>query len=188
MSADRCPNCQAPLTEREVRERWCNECGTSLPELITTTPSALPVTGDEGDRPRPYDWAERDLSLGPTPDQDAARKQASSILFLIAALQFVCGGILVFALSEEGARGPADSAFLAILLAEWLAVMLAFVGLGWWARYQPLPPVVLGLIIYLVLWLVGAVFEPGTAGQGIILRIAVIVGLVRAIRVAAKAR
>src|SRR5262245_40840319 len=175
MSADRCPNCQAPLTEREVRERWCNECGTSLPELVTTTPNVLPAAGAEDDRPRRYDWGERDLSLGPTPEQAAARKQASTILFLIAALQFVCGGIIVFALSEKGPRGEVEAEALAGLIVEWVGITLLFAGLGWWALYQPLPPVVIGLVVYVLLWLVSAALDPATASRGFILRIAVIV-------------
>src|SRR5262245_11424998 len=188
MSADRCPNCQAPLTEREVRERWCNECGTSLPELVTTTPNALPAAGAEDDRPRRYDWGERDLSLGPTPEQGAARKQAATILFLVAALQFVCGGIVVFALSEKGPRGEVDPEALAGLIVEWVMITLLCADLGLWALYQPLPPVVIGLVVYVLLWILGAVLDPAAAGRGFILKIAVIVGLVRAIQAAAKAR
>jgi hypothetical protein len=96
--------------------------------------------------------------------------------------------VIVFALTEKGPRGEVAPEVLAGLVVEWLGITVLFAGLGWWARYQPLPPVLIGLGVYVLLWLVATALDPSTAGQGIILKIAVVVGLVRAAQAAAKAR
>src|SRR4051794_25803036 len=81
------------------------------------------------------------------PTMAEARKEASGILFAIAILQLICGGLLI-ALAPQIMGAPIPDDELPLFVAEWFGIAVAFGLLGVWARVTPLPPVVVGLFLY----------------------------------------
>jgi predicted RNA-binding Zn-ribbon protein involved in translation (DUF1610 family) len=124
---------------------------------------------------------------GRTRQQEEAFKkavnQASGILFGIAFLQVVCGAIALVALDKM--MPGVDAAGLLVTL---VVVAVTYTGLGIWARFQPFPAAIVGLVIYVCLLLLDFVAAPQMAWRGIILKIAFIAGLIQAISTASKAR
>jgi hypothetical protein len=115
------------------------------------------------------------------PTMAEARKEASGILFAIAILQLICGGILI-ALAPQIMGAPIPDDDMVFFIAEWFGIAVVFALLGLWARVLPLPPVIIGLILYVSLAVAAAVVNPETIKNGIIVKIVIILGLIRAIR------
>jgi hypothetical protein len=98
------------------------------------------------ERPRKKKRKKRQRPGEVSPALRYARKRAASILFLIAVVNLVCGGIAVAAGSVANMIGPnVDMTTLVIGVA---AFVLCFVGLGTWACFRPFFPALFGLIIY----------------------------------------
>jgi hypothetical protein len=66
---------------------------------------------------------------------------------------------------------------MALAILECVGIAAVFAGLGWWALYQPLPAVVVGLILYVTLTLAGFVANPELALRGVGVKVFIIVGL-----------
>ncbi len=121
------------------------------------------------------------------PTMADARKQASSVLFAIAILQLICGGILIIAAPQiVGAPIPEEE--LPLVLAEWFGIAIVFGLLGVWALATPLPPVIIGLLLYVGMMIATTVANPESIKNGIIVKIAIIVGLILAIKTCLNAK
>ena len=149
-----CPRCRR-LTEKLETYGNCEHCGHSA--MVS---SGVPVRPGE---PLPKSW-------------DTVRRRAAWLLFAIAALQLVCGGVLVMLASSPGRGLPED--VKGLMVAEWLGVTTAFAALGWLALYQPLPAASIGLGLYLILALATLVSNPRAALVGLPLRAAICAGLI----------
>jgi len=115
------------------------------------------------------------------PTMADARKQASSVLFAIAAIQFVCyGAVIVVVPLAVGVPIPVPDDQL--LMAEWLGVAVVFGLLGIWARQTPLPPVAIGLLVYLGLLAATTIANPESIMQGFIVKVVIVVALILAIK------
>jgi hypothetical protein len=75
----------------------------------------------------------------------SALNTASGGLFAVAGLQLICGSIVLVAAPQL--RGMANEAILIIGVIVF-GTAIVFAGLGVWARYQPLPPAIIGLVLY----------------------------------------
>jgi hypothetical protein len=106
-------------------------------------------------------------------------------LFGIAVLQFVCGLATVgIPANEPGAMGEMPHYLIVFTVVEVVGYAVMFAGLGFWALYQPLPPLIIGLALYIVLSLVtiAANLEPGGQGTaGIWIRVVIVIGLIKAL-------
>jgi hypothetical protein len=110
-------------------------------------------------------------------------KEAAIILFAIAALQFVCGTLLLsFLQARSGGEVPTEVMLLAIL--EIVGIAVVFVGLGFWALYQPLLPAAIGLGLYVVLSLVTIATMPQFSGAGLAIRLFIVICLIRVVHTA----
>ena len=121
-------------------------------------------------------------------DSEEARKalnQTSRVLFGVAALQCVCGVIGVFAL-QNVLGVNLEPLQLVIAIGVVVAIGVAFIGLGVWSRYQPLPPAIIGLILYLVVFISDIAMAPDVVSKGVWVRIIIVVLLVRGIAAANK--
>jgi hypothetical protein len=120
-----------------------------------------------------------------------ARKECAGALFTMAGLYLLCG----FAI---GAAGEAIVAMVpwmepgkvAFHVAAYVFMSILFAGLGWWALYQPLPPTIIGLLIYTLdtILFVLALLAMGQMNFGILVRVGIIMAFVRAVTAAANAR
>jgi hypothetical protein len=115
-----------------------------------------------------------------------ARKQVASTLFSLAGLQFVCGLGAVALVPNQLAGGPVPGAVVPVLAGVIVAIALGFAALGYWARSQPLPAAVVGLVLYGVLFVGDLLANPQMVMQGLVVKILIIMALVKSVSVAAR--
>jgi hypothetical protein len=184
MAMVRCPNCDAENAP-DATSGVCAICGHRLDAApragITEYPGApSPVPGYPGrpSLPRPLgDEPGEPRDPEAEDERRVAILRASGGLFAVALVQFLCG---CWGLAMVGslAQGPAVMAALVVLV----GLTAVYVGLGFWARYQPLPPAVLGLVIYVLLNLAFCLMDPDTGLRGIIVKGILVVVLFQGVR------
>lgn len=181
-----CPHCQA---ENEAGSTFCAACGKAMPAVMATGPRVVSAA------------ATPTTSAGMKLHTDELHKQAKSAsgaLLAVAIIQTVFGGIMVAALSASRAGARMDTT---ILYATVFGVAVIFWALYVWSRWAPLPAAIVGLVVYISLWLldiIGAIVamqNPSTPGavvaspfSGIILRIIIIAVLVKAVKAGVRHR
>jgi hypothetical protein len=172
MAMVRCPNCDAendPVATSGV----CGICGHRLdaapPAGITddpATPSRLPTYPGrpilpglyQDHRGEPRDPAAED-------DRRAAILRASGGLFAVALVQLICG---CFGLAAVPAAVEAPMMLGVVVVVG--GIIGVYVALGIWARFQPLPAAVLGLMIYVLLNLAVCLIDPRAGLSGIVVK------------------
>jgi hypothetical protein len=123
-----------------------------------------------------------------TEAQRRARREASGVLFGIAALNFICGMVAISAFPEMfvGPNARPEQIQLALVV-DVVGVALVFAALGVWALYRPLVPSVLGLCIYVGLQVLAFVSNPEMVSKGLIVKVMFIAALIKAIGAAVRA-
>jgi hypothetical protein len=158
----------------------CSDCGREHPPGSAVRPPdafSVPVPTATG-RVQPV-----------TEEEERARRQASSALFTAAALNLLCQGVSVAFLAlaiQQGQPLPNEAVVFAVVF------LLGFTGLfallGWWARYEPLAPSLLGLVLYTVFVVLQCVIVPELACSGWWVKAIVLLGLIQAVQAAMQAR
>jgi hypothetical protein len=166
MATTVCPHCGA----QDVPEgEFCEKCGKALPSVAPTGPRV--VTGPA----LASTAAGRDLQ---TKDLRKKSGQAFGALLAIAIIQAIFGAVLYFALT----RNHADPKAVRIVLAVIWGVGAFFFILSLWARSNPLPAAIVGLVVYVTIMTVDAVLAPETIGNGIVVKILIIAVLIKAVQ------
>ena len=189
-----CPHCNAA---NNAGAGFCASCGKALPAASPISPRV--ITGD----------VMASTSAGmklQTDELQKTAKSASGALMAVAIIQTVVGGLLLvlFMNIPVGRRPPVN---LAIMFVPVLGVGAIFWALYFWSRSNPLPAAIVGLVIYVTVWVLDIVAtlvtianEPSGAGgpgtrsptsslsSGIFIRIIIIAMLARAISAGAKHR
>jgi len=164
-----CPTCDATLNPLEIADGYCDACGKQVPAYAVRAAGRAVAFGSAP--------GARQVSA----ELDKARKQMSGILFAIAALQLVCGVMLL-------AIGSRHHRVSGIAVVELAGIAIVFGSLGLWARYRPLPPAIIGLVLYILLSLLTFAANPALAAKGIGIRVLMVMMLIRAIRTCSKAQ
>jgi hypothetical protein len=172
----KCQGCGAGVRSFD---RFCDACGKALPTAET----------------RMHERHVRDATNG---------------LFLLAGMFTVFGALMFFvtqsqsndALANLAAMGASDTlevegqAFTVAELREQVAfepwgvlitnavLAVVMIGLGFWGRSAPLPAILVATAVYAMVIVTNAIVDPKTIGQGIILKIIVIMFLVKGIKAA----
>jgi hypothetical protein len=130
-----CPHCSAANTEGS---QFCEACGMALP---------IPNAG-----PRIVDGSSfATTAAGQHLQADELHKQAkkgAGALMLVAIIQTVFAGV-IYAIASASPRSRAIKANPAML--SLFAIAAVFWGLYIWARKQPLPAAIVGLVLYVTL-------------------------------------
>jgi predicted RND superfamily exporter protein len=108
--------------------------------------------------------------------------QAFGALLAVAILQ-VIGTFVMYSMAKN-AGTPGNVAN--IVLAVMLGVAALFAALAVWARSSPLPPAIVGLVVYVTLLVIDAVAAPETILNGIIIKIVIIMALAKAVQAGAQ--
>jgi hypothetical protein len=95
----------------------------------------------------------------------------------VAILQTI-GTVLVYFLLRDAMNEPEAKMILAALC----GAAVVFYLLAFWARRNPLPAAIVGLVLIVTLWVADALLDPAAATRGIIIKIIIVVVLIRAIR------
>ena len=186
-----CPHCAAANESGSV---FCQACGKALPGADPSMPRVVSGSALAG------------TSAGVKLQGDELRKEASkaaNALLVVAVLQTIGAAVVFVMFYNLGARTMARFNLTAIYMPVFGLAAL-FWGLYLWARVNPLPAAIVGLVVYVTVWIVDALMtaavlartqqagRPGAGGGvaggvfgGIGLRIIIIVMLVRAIQAGA---
>ena len=102
---------------------------------------------------------------------DKPVKKAQGILFAIAAVELI--GIFM---------APKEPAIVrtTVIIAS-ITVALIFAGLALWTKRKPFDAIITGLIIYSLLIILGALLDPATILNGILLKVVIYVLLISAL-------
>ena len=173
-----CPHCSAG---NQSGSKFCESCGKALPEAAPSGPTVV----------NPYTAAS--TTAGQSVQAGELRKRAGSAvgaLLAVAILQSI-SGVIFFVKEKRAIQAGITEA--QIVLAIVVGLILVFFGLAFWARSNPLPAAIIGLILYLTLNLLLAIQyilaeKPGLIAQGIIVKVIIIVVLIKAIQAGAQHR
>lgn len=165
MATVACPHCGAV---NEQLARFCAGCGKAVPG------------GSKG--PRMVSADQRMSSGAASLLGDELRKRsrrAATALLVVAILQTL--GVVIFYFLLRG-NPDFDQAEVTAGLLVIGAAAAVFYGLFFWARRNPLPAAIVGLVLYVSLQLLDAVADPASIMRGILIKLIIIFMLVRAIQ------
>jgi hypothetical protein len=162
-----CPHCGAA---NQISASFCESCGKALPAAARSTPrlvtdSVLPAS--DGARQLVSEELKKNL------------KKAKGALLTVAILQTIVGAVL-FAATRANPDFPPVVAFTVLGMGG------IYFGLYAWARHQPLPAAIVGLILYITMHLLDGLQDPRQFARGIILKVIIVVLLVQAIQAGLK--
>ncbi len=164
-----CPHCS---TANDPGSRFCESCGKALPDPRSAEPRV--VSGSE-------------IAASKTGKQvqsealEAQARKAAGALLVVAILQVIFGTIALYT-AQGAVLGDPDLEIDAIVIATVYGVGVLFFGLYLWARKNPLPAAIVGLVVFATLHLLDAVADPSSIGRGIIAKLIVVLILVKAIQ------
>lgn len=173
MSTTSCPHCGAANSPDGA---FCESCGKALPTLTTGGPRVVPTAG--------YAASAAGRAIQ-SEELKAQAKKAAGALLAVAILQAVMGTLLV---TVAGRRKDMAGLDLTLVYFTVYGVGVVFFALYLWARKNPFPAAIAGLVVYVTVHLLDAVADPSALTRGILVKVIVIVILVRAIQAGAKHR
>jgi hypothetical protein len=157
-----CPHCQA---ENALDASFCAQCGKALPEAHPTGPR---ITRGKG-------VATTATGRGLQSDQlEKKAKSAATALFVAAGLQVLGAVILAALMSSESLVGSEGRGMLLPIVVACGVLAMLFAGLGIWARRDPLPAAIVGLVLFVSLMVLNLLTGAGVSLVQII--IAVVLG------------
>ncbi|HEY5408336.1 MAG TPA: hypothetical protein VIJ92_14675 [Ginsengibacter sp.] len=106
-------------------------------------------------------------------------RQARNILFFLAALQMLLGIYLLF--TSQGNSGWVSFAITTV-------VAVIFLLLGFWTKVKPYTAIISGLIIYILLWIGDAIYDPTYIYKGILIKVFIIIYLIKGLKDAKEAQ
>lgn len=160
-----CPHCQA---ENAENHNFCERCGKALP-AAAGTPRVVAGAASPGTT-LGRSFKQREL-------KDAMRKKAAGTLLAVTILQ-VLGSAITVALQGD-ALEPAEWRFMVAIM---LGIAGLFFALYLWARKNPLPAAITGLVVFVTLHALDAVADPASIPRGLLMKVIVLVLLISAIK------
>lgn len=143
-----CSFCDAPMAENQV---FCVSCG-------------FPEKGTEQERSKFH--ANRILEMRKSSDARSGISSARNTLFIIAALTMLWGIFYFFQLGKDSE-----------VLITYTILSVMYLMLGYWSQQKPLVALILGLLVYITIIVIAAIFDPSTIFSGIIVKAFVIIYL-----------
>ena len=167
MSTISCPHCGAQNPDGAA---FCEKCGKAVPSSMPAGPRI--VSGE----------AVASTAIGQTVQADQLRKEArkaAGALFAVAVLQ-VIGAALIYFVFRPHLGIPRERALIVVTVL--LVVAVIYAALALWARANPLPPAIAGLVLFVTLTVADTAVAPSTIIQGIIVKVIIIVVLAKAVQ------
>jgi hypothetical protein len=137
-----CPHCSA---DNAAGAQFCEACGMALPSAAPTGPRVL-----DGKAFASTAAGQRLQSE----DLHAQQKKAAGALMAVAVIQTLVVGFLCFVANQNHRL---DVLLRSPIVLAIMAVAAIFWGLFAWARWQPLPAAVVGLVLYATLLAINVV-------------------------------
>jgi hypothetical protein len=169
MDTATCPHCGVA---NELDASFCISCGKALPGRAEAGGPQI-VEGS----------ALAGTTAGQSLQEEELRKQsrkAAGALLAVAILQCLFG-VLLLVVGRAMLGGAQDVELDRLVFVVVFAIGLIFFGLFWWARHNPLPAAITGLVLFVTVHLLDALADPTALARGIIVKVIIIVVLARAI-------
>jgi len=171
----------------------CPHCGTVCEATAAFCPVCGKAVSAGAGGPRVvHGEAEATTHAGRALQSDALARQmkrAFGALLAVAILQTIFGAMmLVMALNNAGPLEIDDEASIPVLAVLIFGIAAVFFALAIWARRNPFPAAITGLVLFLTVHLLDALADPSAIIRGLLIKIIVIVVLIRAISAGAKYR
>jgi len=173
MSEVICPHCNATNASGTA---FCESCGKAI--------------AVQSDKPRVVEKKQvASMAIGQELQAEQLRqmaKRASTPLLVVGILNLVIGGLLLLVATRGGNRAEG---FRIVSLAM-LILGALFCALGVWAKFKPLPAAIVGLVLYLSLFITGVALNPLAFEEPVnfLIPIIIILALVRAVQAGVKHR
>jgi hypothetical protein len=171
-----CPSCNATVRSFD---RFCDGCGKPLPTADTRAHEKQVRDATNG-----LFWLAGMFVVFGAIMFFVSRSQSTEALTSLAAmgademLEIEGEAYSVGALRDQISFEPWDVLITNAVLA------IAMIGLGFWGRRAPLPAILVATAIYAMVIVTNAILDPKTLGQGIFVKIIVIMFLVRGLKAA----
>ena len=167
MATINCPHCGQVNIDAGA---FCAECGKALPSEVPSGPQV--VMGN----------AVASTDAGKSAQAEQLRKQAGGAFgaLLAVGILTLIGGIIIFALLKNAGGEAARQA--PMLLGVNVVLAIIFTGLAIWARANPLPAAVVGLVLFISIHTINAVIDPTSIFLGIPVKVIIIVVLIKAVQ------
>jgi peptidoglycan/LPS O-acetylase OafA/YrhL len=168
-----CPHCGA---DNPIGSTFCARCGKALPAAAGSGPRVV-TAGTAGAS-----------SAGRQLLSDELRKKlnkASGALLAVAIIQAVLGPVMLFMMKEQAQKQAGPGQVIEIQPIAYVMVFGiagAFFGLWAWSRVQPYVAAIVGLVLFVSIWLLDVIADPTQIARGIILKVIIIAVLVKAIQ------
>jgi hypothetical protein len=154
---------------------FCESCGQALPSALPTSPRIVSAgTGFAG------------TAIGRGLQSEELHKQAkkaAGALLAVAVIQAVVGPLQVLLVLGNAPARLRNAAFV-----EVFTIAFVFFVIFLWARKQPLPAAIVGLVLFITLQVIYGILDPTNLFKGILLKIIIIAILVNAIQAGVKYR
>jgi peptidoglycan/LPS O-acetylase OafA/YrhL len=118
-------------------------------------------------------------------------RKASGALLAVAILQTILGPVMLMMAKADAERKAGAGAVFEIqplAYAIVFGVAAAFFALYVWSRVQPFAAAIVGLVLFISIWLMDVIADPTMIAKGILIKIIVIVVLVKAIQAGSEYR
>jgi hypothetical protein len=173
-----CPHCGQP---NEVGAGFCFACGKALPTYSTgpRVVTAGTAGATAGGRQLVADELQKKV------------KKASGALLAVAILQAIFGPVMLMLAKSQAERQAGPGAVFEIRPIAYVIVFgiaIAFFVLWAWSRVQPFAAAIVGLVLFISIWVMDIIADPTMIAKGILIKIIVIVVLSKAIQAGAEHR
>ena len=170
MATITCPHCGLA---QEEGGQFCSSCGKALPSVVPTGPRV--VTGNRVAA----------TAAGKTVQADELRKEAGKAfgaLLTVTILAALGALLILFIISNASSEGRVIPPLAYALLVAQFVIVAVFAGLAVWARYNPLPAAIAGLVLYATLVVVNVIANPELIGFGLFIPLLIVLVLIKAIQ------
>ena len=154
MATGPCPHCGAA---NPYGSTFCSSCGKALP---TGMPSGPRVLGGQD-----FATTAAGQKLQGDELQKTAKKAAGALLAVAIISTIATCLFFVLMNNMRGAAGPGVPVVNPLMIAIMGAVTLVFWGLWFWARVNPLPAAIVGLVLYGTLIAINVVTSVSQMGE-----------------------
>lgn len=179
-----CPHCSV---SNAAPGKFCASCGRALPSAEKLAPRVISGKGQ--------DFAQSGAGQAMQMDELGRQARAASKILMVLGGLVGFFGAVMFLISMGGGRSELDEASNLKAVGLTLMVLSAiYFGLGAWAKKNPLPASITGLVMYTSLAVVGLVQQlsarelPPGVYAGYAIEIAIIAALARAVAAGMKHR
>jgi hypothetical protein len=152
------PSCKCCFEKTNELDQFCTSCG-------------FPLRGTEEQQNNfIYERGYKKMQVN---ELAGKASRASVTFYIISGLMFL-SGIVIFFMHPENNRSSANLIIYAIISA-------LFLCLGVWSNKKPVAAIICGLTLYVVLILLQAAADFSTLFSGLLIKIFIIAGLVKAL-------